>query len=209
MTTVPTPSEATTPATDILTLNDDQLDGVACIRCGATDTTMVPAGHGERGQLFECSSHAADVDPETAFQIGFAAGVRFTADNPGDQTQRADALFDRHLTEGEQAALARAYTNIIARRSFRDDAPDEVYAEPGPADALAKLNPADLVGVRLVITGRELLTLASSVSAVRPAIREGDAGFLLDVLEDAHSTLAAVAERYLRASIAARQAKGS
>ncbi|MFD8558219.1 hypothetical protein ACFV1N_13140 [Streptosporangium canum] len=33
----------------------DQLDGVACIRCGRTDTPMVPAGSGPRGQLFTCS----------------------------------------------------------------------------------------------------------------------------------------------------------
>ncbi|MFD8562472.1 DUF6907 domain-containing protein [Streptosporangium canum] len=45
--------------TDIIRLTADQLDGIACIRCSATDSPMIPAGTGERGQLFECSTHTA------------------------------------------------------------------------------------------------------------------------------------------------------
>lgn len=44
---------------DIIRLTADQLDGIACIRCAATDAPMTPAGTGEHGQLFECTSHIA------------------------------------------------------------------------------------------------------------------------------------------------------
>ncbi|MEV4180151.1 hypothetical protein AB0J28_01730, partial [Streptosporangium canum] len=36
-------------------LTDAQLDGIACVRCGATNPPMVPTGHGPRGQMFACS----------------------------------------------------------------------------------------------------------------------------------------------------------
>ncbi|ACZ84826.1 DUF6907 domain-containing protein [Streptosporangium roseum] len=48
------------PPADIIRLTGDQLDGVACIRCSATDAPMVPAGTGERGQLFECADHGRE-----------------------------------------------------------------------------------------------------------------------------------------------------
>ncbi|MFD8564827.1 DUF6907 domain-containing protein [Streptosporangium canum] len=51
--------QTVTPQADIIALTGDQLDGIACIRCHATDAPMVPAGVGERGQLFECTDHTA------------------------------------------------------------------------------------------------------------------------------------------------------
>lgn len=39
--------------------SDEQLDGLACIRCASVDAPMVPAGIGERGQLFECACHTS------------------------------------------------------------------------------------------------------------------------------------------------------
>ncbi|MEU3168940.1 hypothetical protein [Streptosporangium sp. NPDC006930] len=48
------------PAADVATLTEAQLDGVACIRCASTTTPMVPAGIGERGQLFNCTNHPAE-----------------------------------------------------------------------------------------------------------------------------------------------------
>lgn len=41
-------------------LNDRQLDGWACILCGAEPDRMVPAGYGSRGQLFACADSCAD-----------------------------------------------------------------------------------------------------------------------------------------------------
>ncbi|MGB3375049.1 MAG: hypothetical protein WBA87_07920 [Microbacterium sp.] len=35
-----------------------QLDGIACVVCGAERAPQVPAGHGPRGQLFRCVSHS-------------------------------------------------------------------------------------------------------------------------------------------------------
>lgn len=40
-------------------LTEDQRDGLACIRCGAEDTAMVPSGLLDGGQVFQCSTECA------------------------------------------------------------------------------------------------------------------------------------------------------
>jgi hypothetical protein len=56
-------------------LNDEQLDGIACVLCGRTDGAMTPTGTGPRGQLF---AHVPNCPPTTirAPQLGKAMGAR-------------------------------------------------------------------------------------------------------------------------------------
>lgn len=44
-------------------MTDRQLDGYACVVCGAEPSRMVPVGFGTRGQLFECADAHQPVDP--------------------------------------------------------------------------------------------------------------------------------------------------
>ncbi|MFF4672122.1 hypothetical protein ACFY1C_20030 [Streptomyces sp. NPDC001279] len=46
------------------TLTPAQRDGTACIECGDDTAPMVPIGHVDGGQVFQCTSHADDA-PET------------------------------------------------------------------------------------------------------------------------------------------------
>lgn len=53
-------------ATFIEDRSPEQLDGLACVFCGAPDREMVPCGWGPKGQLFRCDPPCAGPCEEPA-----------------------------------------------------------------------------------------------------------------------------------------------
>ncbi|MBG0818190.1 hypothetical protein [Planomonospora sp. ID82291] len=51
------------------TLSADQLDGIACVRCGRDDTPMTPVGRVDGCQVFACASCATTPEPPAAVDL--------------------------------------------------------------------------------------------------------------------------------------------
>jgi len=99
--------------TDIIRLTADQLDGIACIRCSRTDIPMIPAGSGERGQLFECSEHVS-------VPAGREYGVRGTIDTAEGRTVRT--YTGRNLDLAAAAVLLKELQGVQRRADIQADA---------------------------------------------------------------------------------------
>ncbi|WP_030919031.1 hypothetical protein [Streptosporangium amethystogenes] len=97
-------------AEDTAPLSGDQLDGLACIRCGAVDAPMVPAGMGEHGQLFACTSHTV------ATEFGVRGTIR-TAE--GEQVK---TYTGRDGTREEAAGLLGDLLGVQERQRIEADA---------------------------------------------------------------------------------------
>ncbi|OUC96058.1 hypothetical protein [Streptosporangium minutum] len=108
---------------DIIRPTDDQLDGIACIRCSATDAPMIPAGSGERGQLFECSTH-------TAVPAGREYGVRGTVDTAEGRQVRT--YTGRRLDQATAASMLKELQDAQQREGITADAVI-VSRDPGGA----------------------------------------------------------------------------
>lgn len=120
----------TAPAVEVAPtrLSDDQLDGIACIRCHATATPMVPAGTGERGQLFECAAHVRPpADPPhlpdseilTGFHAGFLSAVTILRDVIAELGLDPDdwaATIGKNFAAEEQREIVHTVKLILWRR---------------------------------------------------------------------------------------------
>jgi len=69
-----------------------QLDGFACIECGAEPAVMRPAGIGPRGQLFHCATHPEYRPELTQAEINALEQTVYDAEDAGRRA--ADLLMD-------------------------------------------------------------------------------------------------------------------
>ncbi len=113
---------------NIVALTDDQLDGVACVRCGGTGAPMVPAGFGERGQVFECTHHDdTPTCPTWCDAEHNAVNVEHVSDQHVQETPRGDV--------GVQLRRDPAGRPRIALATFRHQECELGEAELTLADA--------------------------------------------------------------------------
>ncbi|MEU4405052.1 hypothetical protein AB0F88_11035 [Streptosporangium sp. NPDC023963] len=114
---------------DIIALTDDQLDGIACIRCHRTDTPMIPAGTGERGQLFECIPHGIADEPGpvsdhvlmVAMSCGMLLGLEAVDQHGyGDAETVMRRMARKELSGFDIGEMARAFRGVLSRREASD-----------------------------------------------------------------------------------------
>lgn len=180
--------------TDIIRLTPDQLDGIACIRCSATDAPMIPAGTGEYGQLFECSIHTADETAEAlaevaarltdlevrvAYTSGYLSAVTMLTEQleaAGVDTSTLEEYRASLLTVEEREEIAHAVKMVILRRrgeTIREHVAFELAMRAGM-----------LCGVELAMTfgGESAAEAARSVALER--MSDSEVSAMVTTVED-------------------------
>ncbi|MEV7007556.1 hypothetical protein [Streptosporangium sp. NPDC051022] len=176
------------PQADIIALSDAQLDGIACVRCGDTGAPMVPAGHAERGQLFECTRHREPAAPveapsprelsDSELMVGYYAGylsaVTILRDVIAEIGLNPDewALDARQgLTSDEHDEIAHAARLVLWRRRGVKVPADPMSEAAMSAGVLLGVELAERYGVvearRRATRGADGLTRLQTEKTVR------------------------------------------